>query len=154
MCDSKEVALVYYEGFTKLTTPKFSLNGLKSWVRVVDVYDGDTITVVMHYNNNVYQFAIRLLGIDAPEIRSRDVMEKQRAILVRDRLFSMITGYDGSSLSASTIVKMLLERVYLVWLDCHDFDAFGRILGDVYLELGVSSLSDELLKEGLVTGYR
>jgi endonuclease YncB( thermonuclease family) len=48
----------------------------------------------------------------------------------------------------------LTNNVYLVWLKCHKFDKYGRVLADIYRssEHGVS-FSQILLAEGLAKEY-
>ena len=56
-------------------TPKFSLSLLFKdelvKARVVNIYDGDTITCILPINNKYYNFKIRLAGIDTCEIKSK-----------------------------------------------------------------------------------
>jgi len=53
------------------------------YVKVVKVYDGDTITVASKFpkqSNNIYRFSVRLAGIDAPEMNADTIVEKEHAI--------------------------------------------------------------------------
>ena len=48
--------------------------------KVIKVYDGDTITIAskMPFENSpYYRFSVRLKGIDCPEIRTKNMEEKQ-----------------------------------------------------------------------------
>jgi endonuclease YncB( thermonuclease family) len=84
--------------------------------KVVKVYDGDTVTVatLIKGDPHIYKFSVRLARIDAPELRTRNDVEKKAAIIVRDRLDEFIGG------------KMVcLENV--------GYDKYGRILAEVYL---------------------
>ena len=47
----------------------FNLVDYCTWVRVIDVYDGDTIKVLMHYRGYIDQWTIRMNGYDSPEIK-------------------------------------------------------------------------------------
>ena len=111
-----------YGNKTKQNTPRFSFEGLKCWVRLLDVYDGDTVTVIMDWNNNCYQFKVRLIGVDADEMRTKDTDERKRAVEARNRLFELLTGRPYSA-------TLLNEEMHLVWLECGDFDKYGRVLG-------------------------
>lgn len=95
--------------------PLFSLNGMKTKAKVVKVYDGDSIHVIFDYCGKYYTFKCRLMGIDTPEMRTTNVVEKQMAYKARDYLRSLI-----------------LNKV--VDLECFKFDKYGRLLVDVSIE--------------------
>lgn len=96
----------------------FSFEGLDIEANVVDVYDGDTITVsfpTLYYpvqSEKVFKYKCRLYGINTPEIRNKDLEQKRKGIIARDALRQMIMN----------------ERVIL---KCRKFDCFGRILVNV-----------------------
>lgn len=63
--------------------------------RVLDVYDGDTLTVVVDLGFDVsVTRKIRLLGINTPEIRTRDKREKRLGLEARDFLREQVLGRD------------------------------------------------------------
>jgi len=93
--------------------PIFSLNGKRVIAKVVDVYDGDSVTVVFKYNGKLRRFKIRMYGYDTPEIRTKDIQEKEAAIKARDILRTKILGK-------------------LVKLECGEFDKYGRLLGTIF----------------------
>lgn len=95
--------------------PLHSFNGQKFRAKVVDVYDGDTITIVRRYHGKLTRLKVRLLGFDAPEMRTDDPKEKELAIAARDKLRELI-----------------LNKI--VVLDCQKFDKYGRILANIYLK--------------------
>ena len=85
---------------------------------VIKVYDGDTITVAAYLpesNKKVYKFAIRLRGIDSPELRGSSATEKKHAIVARDAL-------SGRILNQYIDIKNVSTEKY------------GRLLADVYFE--------------------
>jgi micrococcal nuclease len=56
--------------------------------KVIDVYDGDTITAMVDLGfYHFQQMKFRLYGIDTPEIRGE---ERERGLLVRDIVRAMI----------------------------------------------------------------
>lgn len=81
--------------------------------KVLSVYDGDTITVALPFCGKLFKTKCRLLGIDSPEIRTKDAIEKVAAVLARDWLRSRIGG----------------RRV---WLQCKGYDKYGRLLANVF----------------------
>ena len=94
---------------------KFSLNSLICDAKIIKVYDGDTVTAIFEYKNEIYKWSCRLLGIDTPEIKSKDENEKKIAVTVRYVLHDKII---------NKIVK----------LHCYDFDKYGRLLVEIYLD--------------------
>ncbi len=117
-------------------TNKFSLNGYKTYAKCVHVYDGDTIHVVfkLHNTGECHKWIIRLIGIDTPEIKSKNPSEKQKAIQTRDYLRSKI-----------------LDKIII--LDCLDFDKYGRLLGYIFLEGYEKSINQELIDNGFAKAY-
>ena len=95
------------------TLPTFSFNRFKKKVKVIKVYDGDTIWVAMKHFNMVFKIKVRLVGIDTPEIRTKDINEKEKGLAARDFLKSIIDNK-------------------IITLDCGNFDKYGRLLGTVY----------------------
>lgn len=95
---------------------------------VVKVYDGDTITIIskIHCLDEEHKFVIRLKGIDAPEIKSNNILEKKIAIRSRNWLRHKILG----------------KVIYL-----HDIghDKYGRILANIYLSKHNKSLNQHML---------
>ena len=47
--------------------------------KVVDIYDGDTCKIVMPFKNELYRWNCRLIGIDTPELRTRN--DKRRSVV-------------------------------------------------------------------------
>lgn len=92
-----------------------------TYCKCVKVYDGDTITVsTMIINNQImptpYKFSVRLMGIDAPEIKGGGMNEKLCAIRTRDELRNRILG---------KIIRLEIVQTPEKW---------GRILAKVYLD--------------------
>lgn len=104
------------------STPKFSLKDQVKICKVVDIYDGDTCRVVFKHGDAFNKWTIRMNGYDTPEMRpskslpNRDEIKKN-AIASRDYLKSLIMN----------------EPEQLVYLHCGDFDKYGRLLGDIYV---------------------
>ena len=94
--------------------PELSFNGMRRHCKVVSVYDGDTIKVVFPLNGKMYKWNCRINGVDTPEIRTRCLPEKKHGYLVRDKLRE----------------KILDKVVYIL---CGDFDKYGRLLVNVYI---------------------
>ena len=91
------------------TTEAFSFKGQKLKCKVVSVYDGDTMRVVFPLNRKMYKWNCRLLGIDTPELRTKDKHEKELAIIAKENL-----------------TKLVLNKVIEIY--CGGWDKYGRLL--------------------------
>lgn len=111
---------------TKENTQLLSLNGQEFDAKVVYVYDGDTIHVVFRIFNKYYRWNCRILGVDTPELRTKDEKEKQKGYLVRDK-----------------VKENFLEKI--VKIKCYDFDKYGRLLIDVYLPKNIPDKKNKTL---------
>ncbi len=117
---------------TKENTQLLSLNGQEFDAKVVYVYDGDTIHVVFRIFNKYYRWNCRILGVDTPELRTKDEKEKQKGYIVRDK-----------------VKENFLEKI--VKIKCYDFDKYGRLLIDVYLPKNIPDKKNKtLLSEWLI----
>jgi len=122
-------------------TQKFSLNLLFKEelvkVRVVNIYDGDTITGILPINNQYYNFKIRLAGIDTCEIKSKCEENKILAIKAKKRLCQLIIpdfNFDDESNKElnKELDKILNEKCYIIKIKLGEFDLYGRVLGWLY----------------------
>ncbi len=111
-----------------LRTVEFDAKTVKAYIpeinygKVIKVYDGDTITIVTQlYNGDVTpkqelcKFNVRIVGIDTPELKTKNVGEKELGIKAKNAL---------SELILNKVVK--LENV--------KYDKYGRILCNVFLD--------------------
>ena len=109
--------------------------------RVKDVYDGDTVTVdiSLGFHITVSDIKVRLIGIDTPEVRTKDLDEKERGLATRDWLRERILGK-----------KVILHT--------KEKGKFGRWLGMIWdLEEDKpefeNSYNKKLINEGLAKEY-
>lgn len=146
-------------------TPEFSLNNMKTTARVVSVYDGDTLTVVLPVFSTFFKFNVRMSGIDTCEIKSKSPKNKELAYRARNRLFQLITGkaIDANGIDSwkrKQVDEFLEADVYLVNIHCLEFDKYGRLLATVYPVTPTDpsiphiSFSDTLLKDRLAYAYQ
>jgi endonuclease YncB( thermonuclease family) len=147
------------------STPHFTLNGNKMWGRVVSLYDGDTLTISLNVFNNMFKFSVRMSGIDTCEIKSKNDKNKELACYARSRLLSLITDKDVSEMSLLNdrrkINNYLNKNVYMVWVECLEFDKYGRLLANIYNDnenniVGIdgNSFSAILIREKLAYEYK
>ena len=95
--------------------PEFSLKDTTKQAKVVSVYDGDTVKIVFPLQEKLYKWNCRLAGVDTPELRTRNKLEKAHGYLVRDKLREKI-----------------LNKV--VTVKCFEFDKYGRLLISIYCD--------------------
>lgn len=154
---------LYIEKFKDydLSTEYFSLNGINTYGRLVDIYDGDTLKIILPVMNNYYKFDIRLKGIDTCEIKSHNIENKTKGLQARKRVCEMVEeiwgNYEHSKLETKNdIHEYLKEIVCIVYVKCYEFDKYGRLLADVYIEhenINPKSISEILLNEKLAYVY-
>lgn len=132
-------------------TSEFSLDGLTSFGRVVNIHDGDTMNVILPVDSKMYRFSIRLNRIDTCEVKSKNESNLKLAIQARTRLFELVTGVGQQS--TTDIKKYLKDNVCLVFLRCSDFDKYGRLLADVSSNESTECFSDILISERLAYVY-
>ena len=116
-------------------------------IKIVRVVDGDTVDVMIDLGFNIWiKNRIRLFGIDTPEIRTKDLEEKERGKGAKARLEELLSEeWDN-------------DRV--LTLTSHGVDKYGRCLGTLYGadnhnlngedELNLNEL---LISEGFATRY-
>ena len=146
--------------YTYNNTDFFSLENNIIIGRIVDIYDGDTCTCIIPFNNNYYKFHVRLNGIDTYELKSKNIKYKNLAVQAKKKLSSLILNFDISEdkLSRKILRKLLNEKCYLVKIKCGKFDKYGRLLAylfnydnnDLSLE---NSFNNLLLNEKLAYVY-
>lgn len=107
--------------------------------KILRVVDGDTIDVDIDLGFGVWlhRERVRVAGIDTPESRTRDLVEKQFGLAAKSR------------------VKDLCPVGSMRILVCSRYDSkgkFGRILGD-FMTANGKLLSDRLVSEGHAVAY-
>lgn len=139
------------------STPYFKLNGLNTYGRLVDIHDGDTCKIVLPVMGSYYKFNIRLNGIDTCEISSHHQENKNKALQARNKICSLIQekwGQIDYSLETQKEIKEYLKSITcIVYVKCYDFDKYGRLLADIYIDDNQKSLSEILLDEKLAYSY-
>lgn len=83
--------------------------------KIVSVYDGDSVKAIFPFNNVMYKWNCRLSGIDTPEVRTSNQLEKKYGYFVRNKLRNKI-----------------LNKV--VTLKCGTFDKYGRLLIELIID--------------------
>ena len=101
-------------------TNTFTLSKKKCNVKVLRVYDGDTLWVALKLHNQFYKFKVRMLGYDSPELHPR--LNKQNRIVEITK-----------ALAAKTYIENLVLNK-IVSAEFYDFDKYGRPLCNLYID--------------------
>jgi micrococcal nuclease len=107
--------------------------------KVTKIVDGDTIDVEIDLGFNIsYAQRVRLAGIDTPESRTRDKVEKVLGLESKQRL------------------KDILDKAQLVVIKTELPDSsekYGRILGWLFVDGAEKSVNEALVADGYAWGY-
>jgi micrococcal nuclease len=107
--------------------------------QVIKVVDGDTIDVDIDLGFSIsYSQRLRMAGIDTPEARTRDKLEKTLGIESKE--------YLKSKFKNATVVVVKTEKP-------DSSEKYGRILGWVYLDGNTKSVNEEMIEEGYAWEY-
>jgi len=124
-------------------TPTYSLKGIRTRCKVVNVYDGDTLWIVISLHGSLYKYKVRMLGYDSPEMKpplsqvNRD-LEIQAAVQAKAHIIQLLDG----------------KEVYVEFME---YDKYGRPLAKLYTHakplccLGVleeTCVNDEMVQNG------
>lgn len=152
--DEATELLSKYDNSTKL----FSLAGLKTYARVVSLHDQDTFQVVFPFTKeDVHKIIVRVLGVDSPEMNSKDPVVKEWAVKARNRMLSLLAPgvfeVDGSY-TRKDIIRLLKENVAIIWLDVQEYDKYGRTLANIYYSPeDTETIQSKCIKEGFSKPY-
>lgn len=117
--------------------PLYSLSGIITIAQCWKVYDGDSFRILINLNGKYVNFKCRLNGLDTPELRTHNTLEKKIA------------------LQAKLFVQERIENK-VVRVRCGDWDKYGRLLVSVTLLDGKEhgmDLSTLLINNRLAFAY-
>jgi len=107
--------------------------------KVSKVVDGDTIDVDIDLGFDIsFSSRVRLAGIDTPESRTTDKMEKTLGLESKE--------YLKKAIDASKTVVIKTEKM-------DSSEKYGRILGWVFLDGSEVSINQKMINEGYAWGY-
>lgn len=136
--------------FTDIDT--FSFVGYEGECKVVDIYDGDTCYIVFVLDGKITKCKIRLSYINAPEINT------ENGIKSRNRLIELFLDdkLDNTHHYTRNEIREILGNIKkLSTVKLHNFDKYGRILGEIFLDNNKEkSVNTILLDEGFAVEYK
>ena len=107
--------------------------------QVTKVVDGDTIDVDIDLGFSIsYSQRLRLAGIDTPESRTTDKLEKSLGLESKDYLKTKLK--DAKDIIVKTEKPDSSEK-------------YGRILGWIYVNGNAKSLNEQMIEDGYAWGY-
>jgi len=119
------------------TVPKVPFQDKIIFARIEEIYDGDTVKIIVLFGDVPVRFSLRILGIDTPPIKhgeGRLPEEHTAAVKVRDYM---------RSLFPKNIAKICIR----------DWDKYGgRVLGELFLETG-ENVAEILIQGGWARPY-
>jgi micrococcal nuclease len=128
----------FLEKIDPKTVPKVPFQDKIIYARIEEIYDGDTVKIIVLFGGIPVKLSLRILGIDAPEIKNgegRLPEENKAAVKVRDYM---------RSLFPKNIAKICIR----------DWDKYGgRVLGELFLETG-ENVAEILIHQGWARPYR
>jgi micrococcal nuclease len=107
--------------------------------KVTKVVDGDTIDVEIDLGFDIsFSSRVRLAGVDTPESRTTDKIEKALGLEAK--------AYLKHEIDAAKKVVIKTEKM-------DSSEKYGRILGWVFLDGATVSLNEKMIQDGHAWGY-
>jgi len=107
--------------------------------KLLNVVDGDTIDVDIDLGFDISLMKrVRMAGIDTPESRTTDKMEKALGLEAKEYLKKNIK--DATTIVIKTELPDSSEK-------------YGRILGWVYVDGATKSVNEKMIEDGYAWGY-
>jgi len=105
--------------------------------KVERVVDGDTVDALVDLGFDTWKkVRIRMMGMNAPESRTRDLEEKAKGLAAKKYLHDLLESYDFNFV-----------------LKSHGVGKYGRCLGEMFLENQPVSVNSMMINEGHAKEY-
>ena len=107
--------------------------------KVTNVVDGDTIDVDIDLGFDItFSSRVRLAGIDTPESRTRDLLEKTLGLEAKE--------YIKNKIKNAKTISIKTEKM-------DSSEKYGRILGWLYLDDSAVSVNEQMIADGYAWKY-
>jgi len=108
---------------SKENTPLYRFDNKKFYCKVIDVYDGDTITIAVKLNRKIYQYKVRMYGYDSPEMKPRLNIPNRNEIIQK------------AHKAKEVLSEVILNKIVVVEIQKKTWDKYGRLLGVIYISI-------------------
>ena len=103
----------------------------------VNIYDGDTLSIIFVYNGIPVKYRCRALGYDSPEMKPllsnpNRIKEKDLAHAAKERFIELLTKHPEKN----------------IFIKCHEFDKYGRLLVEIWNNVNKDSINNIMINEG------
>jgi endonuclease YncB( thermonuclease family) len=136
ICFSKNVIskkyINKYDDYSKINF--FSFNNCKTLAKIVEVYDGDTCTIVFFLNKRIIKYKCRMLGYDSPEMKPLKSIENRNEII------------EKAKNARNFFISLLKESDSIVDITMGKFDKYGRILATMSNKMG--NINELMIQNG------
>jgi len=104
--------------------------------KITSVYDGDTVTgdIDLGFYTFIHDQKFRLLGINTPEIRTKNLDEKKKGYLAKEE-----------------VERLILNKT--VRIVSHGKGKYGRWLVEIFVDDMEISVNQHLINEGFAKEY-
>lgn len=133
---------------------KFDFNGISCPCRIINIYDGDTCTAGIKWNNRYIRLKLRLKGINSPEIKpskklkNRDEIIKN-AYLAKHKMIEYCTDISPTNCQCKTECDEIMKKnKKILYVKMYNFDAFNRVVSELYLDQDFKNSVNKLMIEG------
>lgn len=140
------------EKLTYDNTKTFSFKNKKYDCKILDIYDGDTITICFFLQEFDYiKMNVRLNGIDTPELKGNT---RDNGIKARNYLIKLLLNIDiNENLTRKEIRKLIdnNNNNNIILIEFGDFDKYGRSLVTLYKNN--ININQKMVEDGYASLY-
>jgi endonuclease YncB( thermonuclease family) len=142
MCDKYHEQDLLNNSFS--TLEKFSFNNFVTKCKVVDVYDGDTLTIVFYHNDQPIKDSFRMYGYDSPEMKPLKTMQNRELHV------------QAAKITKNKLINLTKDKI--LWVKfCHE-EKYGRLMGKLYfqepIDDTIKSINDFMIENGYGKSYK
>lgn len=116
---------------------QYSLTNYTTWIKIIEVYDGDTIKGLMNFRNKIDLWNIRMYGYDSPEmkpLKTKDNRDKEIELAKQSK-----KALENHVLNQHIFVKII------------GFDKYGRLLAELFS--GTLNINEWMIKNNYGYSY-